>query len=100
MPNPIVDFPLKYAHVTADAQVKARQGVLHTVVVNGLTTAGDLTLYDSLTEVAPVIAVIHLDPTTSISVQPITLTYDCEFTTGLYLGFDGALAADITVTYH
>ena len=99
MPNPIVDFPWTYKHVTADTQVKAGAGVLHTIVVNGLTTAGDATIYDSLTEVAPIIGVIHLDPTTSISVQPITLTYDCKVSTGIYIGFDQALVADLTVTY-
>lgn len=97
--NPILDFPWAYAHVAADAQVKGSKGVLHTVVVNGLTTAGDVTLYDNTAESGTVIAVIHLDPTTSLSVQPITLLYDCEFSTGLYVGFDDSLAADLTVTY-
>jgi len=99
MPNPVVDFPWTYSHVAADAQVKAGPGVLHTIVVNGLTTAGDCTVYDSLAEAGTVIAVLHLDTTTSISVQPITLTYDVGFSTGLYLGFDATLAADITVSF-
>uniref|UniRef100_A0A6M3LYH5 Uncharacterized protein n=1 Tax=viral metagenome TaxID=1070528 RepID=A0A6M3LYH5_9ZZZZ len=85
-----------YVHVTADTQVKASKGILHSVVLNGLTTAGDLTIYDSLTEGAPVIAVLHLDVTTSISVQPVTFIYDCQFNTGLYAGFDNTLAADLT----
>lgn len=89
----------QYTHLAADGQVKAGPGVLHTVVVNGLTTAGDVTLYDSLTETGTVIAVLHLDTTTSISVQPITLMYDLQFTTGLYVGFDNAVAADLTVTH-
>ena len=88
-----------YAHVTADAQVKGCRGILHSIVLNGLTTAGDCTVYDSLTEVAPVIAILHLDATTSLSVQPITFIYDCELITGLYIGFDAALVADLTVTY-
>lgn len=85
-----------YVHVDADAQVHAGRGILHSVVVNGLTTAGDVTLYDSLTEAGTVIAVLHLDPTTSVSVQPITFIYDCELTTGLYAGYDAAVAADLT----
>ncbi len=97
--NSAIDFPWDYQHITADAQVREGQGVLHTVVINGLTTAGDLTLYDSLTEAGTVIAVIHLDPTTSISIQPITLLYDCAFLTGLYAGFDATLVADITINY-
>ncbi len=85
-----------YTHVTADVQVHAGRGILHKVVLNGLTTAGDLTLYDSLTETGTVIAVLHLDPTTSISVQPISFPYDCELITGLFAGFDGTLVADLT----
>jgi len=94
-----LDFGWPYSHVTADAQIKASPGILHSIVVNGLTTAGDATIYDSLTEVAPIIGVLHLDPTTSVSVQPITFFYDCRFSTGLYIGFDATLVADLTVTY-
>ena len=99
MSNPVLDFGWPYTHVTADAQVKAGPGVLHSVVLNGLTTAGDVTIYDSLTEAGTVIAILHLDVTTSLSVQPITFLYDLKFTTGLYFGYDGALAADLTVMH-
>lgn len=100
MTNPIVDFPWKYKHVTADTPIRSGPGVLHTIVVNGITTAGDCTVYDNTVESGDIIAIIHLDKTFSVSVQPITLLYDIEFTTGLYLGFAGALAADLTVSYH
>lgn len=99
MPNPIADFPWKYKHVAADTQVKAGPCVLHTIVVNGLTTAGDCIVYDNPAAAGNVIAVLHLDPTTSVSVQPVPLIYDCECATGLYLDFDATLAADLTVTY-
>ena len=99
MTNPATDFGWPYTHVTADAQVKAGQGVLHSVVLNGLTTAGDVTLYDSLTEGGTVIAVLHFDVTTSISLQPITFLYDLKFSTGLYVGYDGAVAVDLTIMH-
>ena len=99
MPNPISDFPWEYAHVTADTLVRTGQGVLHTIVVNGLTTAGDATVYDNTAESGTVIAVLHLDLTTSVSVQPITLVYDVKVNTGIYIGFDGNLAADLTVSF-
>ena len=98
--NPKTDFGWPYTHVTADVQVKAGPGVMHSVVVNGLTTAGDITIYDSLTETGTVIAVLHLDPTTSVSVQPITFLYDLAFTTGLYFGYDDTVAADLTVMHN
>lgn len=99
MGNAVIDYPWKYQHVSADAQVSAGPCCLHSIVVNGLTTAGDATVYDNPAAAGNVIAVLHLDVTTSISVQPITLIYDCECETGLYIDFDQALAADITVTY-
>lgn len=95
----VIDFPWEYKHVTADAQVSAVQCVLHGIVVNGLTTAGDATIYDNTAGSGTVIGVLHLDPATSISVQPITLLYDCRCTTGLYIDFDATLAADLTVMY-
>ena len=99
MPNPVADFPWQYKHVTESVQIFSRQGVLHTIVVNGLTTAGDITVYDNPAAAGNVIAVLHLDTTTSISVQPIPLIYDIGCKTGLYLDYDQAVAADLTVTY-
>ena len=43
------DFPWRYKHVTDSVQVAGGQAVLHTIVVNGISTAGDVTVYDSLT---------------------------------------------------
>lgn len=100
MSNSVIDFPWEYAHVTADTLVKTGNGALHTIVVNGLTTAGDATIYNNTAEAgAAIIGILHLDPATSVSVQPITLFYDVEFTTGLYIGFDATLVADLTVSY-
>jgi len=99
MSNSVTDFPWKHTHVTGSDQVSAGPCGLHSIVVNGLTTAGDITVYDSLTATGTVIAVLHLDPTTSISVQPITFIYDVECETGLYLEYDQAVAADLTVTH-
>ena len=95
----VSDFPWEYKHVAADAAIRTGRGVLHTIVLNGFTTTGDITVYDSATETGTVIAILHLNITASISVQPITLLYDIEFKTGLYIGFDGAVAADLTVSY-
>jgi len=97
--NPVAEYPWQYKHVTASVQVFARKGVLHTIVVNGLTTAGDITVYDNPAAAGNVIAILHLDPTTSISVQPITLTYDVGCKVGLYLDYDQSIAADLTVSY-
>jgi len=92
-------FPWPWSHVTESTLVHAAPGALHTIVVNGLTTAGDITVYDGVDATGSVIAVLHLDPTTSVSVQPITFTYDLAIVTGIYLDYDQSVAADLTVTY-
>ena len=99
MSNPVADFPWTYEHVTGAVQVSPCPCVLHTIVLNGLTTAGDATVYDNPAAAGNVIAVLHMDPTTSISVQPITFTYDVECLTGLYIDYDQSLAADFTVSF-
>ena len=82
-----------------DNSVTLVLGIINSIVVNGLTTAGDATVYDNPAAVGNVIAVLHLDPTTSISVQPITFLYDIECIYGLYIDYDQSLAADLTVSY-
>lgn len=97
--NPVSDFPWKYKHVAADTLVASGHGCLHSIVINGLTTVGDATIYDNTAELGTIIGVLHLNTATSVSVQPITLLYDIEFNTGLYIGFDATLVADLTVSY-
>jgi len=98
----------KFINANASTQIFDGCGVLHTIVINGLTTAGDIGIRDGDIGTFPYIfpilwgdtvAVIHLDPTTSVSVQPVTLLYDIECTGGLYLDFDATLVADLTVSY-
>ena len=99
MTSPITGFGWPFTHVTGTVLVRTGQGVLHSIVVNGLTTAGDATVYDGVDNTGAVIAVLHLDPTTSVSVQPIPFIYDCKFATGIYIEYDQNLAADLTVTH-
>lgn len=99
--EPVASFPWPWAHVTGTTTtpVKTGRGTLHTIVVNGLTTVGDITVYDGVDATGAVIAVLHLDIATSVSVQPITFVYDCKIVTGIYIEYDQAVAADLTVTY-
>jgi len=94
-----IDFPWDYAHVVTDTAVKEGPCVLHTIVLNGLTTAGDATIYDNTAGSGDIIGILHLDLTTSVSVQPITFLYDVRCKTGLYIDFDQSLVADLTVSY-
>jgi len=97
--EPVASFPWPWTHVDDTVLVKTGAGALHTIVVNGLTTAGDITVYDGIDATGTIIAVLHLDPTTSVSVQPITFVYDLKIETGIYIDYDQAVAANLTVTY-
>lgn len=99
MPNSVADFPWKYAHVAATSLISSGRCVLHSITVNGLTTQGDVTVYDGVDATGAVVAILHLDLTTSVSVQPITLLYDCLCEGGLYIAYDQAVAADLTVNH-
>lgn len=91
----IVKKSYLYSHVTGDTLVKNSSGTLHSLTVNACTVGGTLTIYDSLNEAGTLIAIIIIP----INPNPFTLIYDVTFNTGLYLGFDGVLVADITVSY-
>ncbi len=91
----VVTFLHGYEHVTADTLVKDGEGFLYTITINRCDTTGILTLYDNNEESGDVIAIIDLPS----PIVPCSLHYVVEFETGLYLGFDAALDADITVSY-
>lgn len=89
----------RYSRKTADGQVKASPGFLHTVTVAPLTatpTAGLLSIYDSATESG---AVVYSEWVFATAVgHSITLDVYCD--KGIYVGFDGTLAnVSVTVGY-
>jgi hypothetical protein len=91
--------PLLFSRVTADGQVKASAGYIHTVTISGTTatpTAGLLTIYDSLTETGTVI----FSGWVAASVTPLTITLDIATATGIFIGFDATLAGvSVTTSY-
>jgi len=84
-----------FLNVTADVQVKGSAGKLRKVIIGKVTVAGDLTLYDSLTETGTVIATLGLETTGN----PRELEFDTTFATGLYAGFDASLVGNIAFVY-
>lgn len=91
--------PYSYGRATADTQIKSGAGFIHTVSIAGLTatpTAGLMTIYDSLTETGTVVYAEWVFAT----VEGHTVILDVPVTTGIYVGFDAALAnAQVTVSY-
>ncbi len=89
-----------YLHVNGDVQVSAGQGVLHTITIcGGPDTDGIATVYDSLTGAGTIIAQLTISIADSISVQPITLTFDVAYKTGLYIDYTAGLVAILSVSF-
>lgn len=84
-----------YLHVTADTLVKNGAGKLKRIIVGKVTAAGDLALYDSTTESGTLIGVLGLETTGN----PRSIDFDISFSTGLFVGFDASLAANIVVVF-
>lgn len=87
----------KYAYITAAAPtttvVKMGAGVLHSITINGPAATGTIKVDDAVTDTNPFITI-----TTPASPQPVTLTYDVAFSTGLTI-VTGTAAQNITVAY-
>ncbi len=95
----MVEQVFTYGRATADTQIKATAGFVHTVSVapTGTVTAGVLTVYDSAAESGTVIFSVSL-PITSFS--PFTIILNVNAATGIYVGFDATLAnVQATVSY-
>lgn len=88
-----------FTRVTADGQVRAGPGTLHTVTVCPTTatpTAGLMTFYDSLTEAGTIILATWVFAAGSAE----TFVLDVELNTGLFIGYDGTLTnASVTCTW-
>jgi hypothetical protein len=96
---PVEIGPYSYSRKTADGQVKATAGFIHTVTISptGTVTAGEVTIYDSASESGTVIMSISL-PVTSFT--PFSVQLDVTCGTGIYVGFDATLAnVQVTVSY-
>lgn len=91
--------PYLVSRKTADGQVKASAGFIHTISIAGITatpTAGLMTVYDSLTETG---TVLYAEWVFATDVGH-TITLDVPAGTGIFVGFDATLAnAQATVSY-
>lgn len=79
-----------YDRATADKLIVSGSGILHTIsfAATGAVTAGVVTIYDNTAESGTVIWSGIIQATTS----PISVLLDVEYTTGLYVGYDGTIA--------
>ena len=91
--------PYSYSRKTADGQVKATAGYIHTVSIAPTTsspTAGLLSIYDSTIESG---AVIYSEWVFATDLGH-TIILDVTCSTGIFVGFDATLAnVSVTVSY-
>ena len=96
---PVENGPYSYSRKTADGQVKATAGFIHTISIAPTTatpTAGLVTIYDSASETGTVIFSEWVFATT----PGHTITLDVTCGTGIYVGYDATLAnVSVTVAY-
>ena len=85
----------KYKVLSADGQIKAGPGFVHTMTFtsDAAATAGTIILYDSLSETGTAVFTYTV-PASYIA--PFTIILDVEMATGIYLGF--TTTADVVVT--
>lgn len=85
-----------YVAITTETTtlVKTGAGVLHSITFNKPVATGTVEIDDAITNTTPIIGTI----TSPTGAQPVTLTYDLQFTNGLSIT-TGTAAQDITVSY-
>lgn len=94
-----VEQRFSYVNLSADGQVKAGAGFLHTLTfaqIDAAPTAGTIIVYDSLTETGTIIYSETFDTTVF---RGYTVTLDVSFATGLYIGFTTTADVGCTVSY-
>lgn len=95
-----VEQQFSYSRNTADGQVKATAGFLHSVIVTptaATSTAGVITIYDSAAESGTVILTVNI-ATNNATNYVFPLDVVCG--TGIYIGYDGTVTNHaVTVAY-
>jgi len=98
MPNPAVDFPWEKIIVAGNALVHTGRCVLHSIQFNGMTTVGNVNVFDGVDNGGILIGTLILRSAVHVSCQPMTFLYDCEMATGIYLEYVG-LVGNFTVMF-
>jgi hypothetical protein len=109
MPSDHIDATINVAKVeqrftsslnmTADTQVKAGEGFLHTVTfacADAAPTAGTVIVYDNTAESGDVLLSVGF---TTTWFAPCTVVLDVPFATGLYVGFTTTADVNVVVSY-
>ena len=85
-------------NVTAETLVHTGKCILHAVTLNGITTVGDILVYDGVDNTGTLVATINARSAVSVSFQGVTFLYDCKMATGIFITLT-AFAGNATVTW-
>lgn len=95
----VVEHRYTPTNVTADTQIKAGAGFLHTLTFSpndAAPTAGSIIVYDSLTETGTILFSVTF---TTTWFAPFTVIIDGSFSTGLYVGFTTTADVNCVASY-
>jgi thymidine phosphorylase len=86
-------YKYNYMPSAATTTIKTGPGVLHSIVVNNIGSAGTITVFDNTAGSGTTIATILTQAAST------TYLYDVGFSTGLTITTGGTTAPNITVSY-
>ena len=85
-------------NVTAETLVHTGKCILHNITLNGITTVGDILVYDGVSAAGTLIATINARTAVAVSFQGMTFNYDCKMATGIFITF-ATFAGNLTATW-
>ena len=98
MVSPVTDFGWDKTNVTAETLVKTGACKLHSITLNGVTTVGDVLVYDGVDNTGTLIATLNIRTAVSVSYQGVSWNYDCNMDTGIFITFTD-FAGNLTVMH-
>ena len=96
---PVSQAPYKNIVGNGTTTVKTGAGFLHTLTLGTLIASESIAAYDNTSGNGTLIANIT-EPSTITGADPVTLTIDAAFSTGLTIVTSGNATSDVTVSYH
>jgi len=96
--GPVTEFGWNPVNVDGDGIVHTGQCIMHSVVLNGVTTVGDIAIYDGVDATGTLIATLNVRTAVAVSYQGATFLYDCKMATGIFIDFTD-FAGNITVMW-
>lgn len=94
-----VEGQFSYSYLTADGQVKASAGFLHSITfspTDAAATAGSIIVYDNTAESGTVVFTYYIP---AAALVPVTVILDIKMLTGIYVGYTTTADVCTTVSY-